>query len=294
MAFSQYQENIDQADFSTPVAPRFRHVQPESGPPTSPLTDLDDSEFPDQYYASSTENDIYNKTITFWNTYQNRTAQEDRLKAFLKGLILPREGEEARHSTNRIKRFIKILSDEKIQSRLAKSPDWENFKAPGRVKFKKEHTQNLRQELVSLSQQPGFRRQPGVSDQSLDTALVTEALCYGPQSALEHAPTWHGLLSEVMLPRRANWDSYNRDPARKDELSIHVSKLIYVVLAIMTKAAARNTGNFLPNLVGRFLLASGAKRDVIEVVHGMGLADSYSSLISQNRDMSMQAKVHQP
>lgn len=93
-----------------------------------------------------------------------------------------------------------------------------------------------------------------------------------------------------MVPQRAGWKSYKQQGKHNDNPEEN-QKLFYMIMVIMVKVVARNTGNFFLNVMGKFLLTTRTQRDIIEVLCGMGISDSYSLLIRENKQMSAQAKV---
>lgn len=290
MAFSHYRQDFDQSEITTPEAPKVRNLESQSIATSSPLFEHDDTEFAEFHHATEAEVALFDATMNFWSRTRFRNIGENRFEAFMKAWLL-RKGNEGKGAiTKRVNRLLDVFDDDRVKAQLAVNKDWEEYLVSDQKRITKLVTNRLRQELVLLPKQAGFRRQPKVTDQTLDIDYISQALTQGPQSVEKYAPTWHTLLFEVMVLQRAGWKSYKQQ-GKNSNNSEENQKLFYIIMVIMVKIVARNTSNFFPNVMGKFLLVTGTQRDTIEVLCGMGISDSYSSLIKENKQMSAQVKV---
>jgi hypothetical protein len=123
------------------------------------------------------------------------------------------------------------------------------------------------QELGNLSSQPFFNQ-----FQEEDRA---ENIGYaGAHNKLEEvAPIWCGFLMRVLQNSRAHRESY---PERKD-LTL-IQQKAYLVTSVICRARARKNSNYLAKTLGLYLISSGVKRRVIEVLAGLGICDTYKHL----------------
>jgi hypothetical protein len=96
----------------------------------------------------------------------------------------------------------------------------------------------------------------------------------GAYTELERsAPIWCGFLTRALQHSRAHQASYYR---RKDLAPIQ--QKAYFITSIICKARAANTSNYLSKTLGLYMISSGVKRRVINVLSGLGICDSYKSL----------------
>jgi hypothetical protein len=88
-----------------------------------------------------------------------------------------------------------------------------------------------------------------------------------------NAPIWCGFLMQVLQHSRAHQASYYR---RKDLAP--VQQKAYLITSIICKAQATNTSNYLSKTLGLYMISSGVKKRVINVLAGLGICDSYKPL----------------
>jgi hypothetical protein len=87
------------------------------------------------------------------------------------------------------------------------------------------------------------------------------------------APIWCGFLMRVLQHSRAHQASYYQ---RKDLAP--VQQKAYLITSVICKARATNTSNYLAKTLGLYMISSGVKRRVINVLSGLGICDSYRPL----------------
>ena len=87
------------------------------------------------------------------------------------------------------------------------------------------------------------------------------------------APIWCGFLMQVLQHSRTHRSSY---PQRKDLAPIQ--QKAYLITSVICRARATKTSNYLTRTLGLYLVSSGVKRRVIEVLAGLGICDSYPQL----------------
>jgi hypothetical protein len=123
------------------------------------------------------------------------------------------------------------------------------------------------QELNGLVDQPFFNRFKE-EDRPEDIRYA------GAHEELERsAPIWHGFLMRVLQHSRAHRASY---PQRKDLAPIR--QKAYLITSVICRARATISSNYLAKTLGLYMISSGVKRRVIEVLSGLGICDSYTQL----------------
>ena len=125
-------------------------------------------------------------------------------------------------------------------------------------------TRRLLKELDTLLGQPFFDKyNHSASIEMLDLSQAFKKI----EST---APTWAALLLKLMGNRRQEWDSYkglkNIQP---------VQQRAYLITSIICRCRGRDTANYFAKTMSVYLLGSGVKRRVLEVLAGLGVCDGY-------------------
>jgi hypothetical protein len=87
------------------------------------------------------------------------------------------------------------------------------------------------------------------------------------------APIWCGFLMQILQHSRAHQASYYQ---RKDLAPIQ--QKAYLITSVICRARASITSNYLSKTLGLYMISSGVKRRVINVLAGLGICDSYKPL----------------
>ena len=87
------------------------------------------------------------------------------------------------------------------------------------------------------------------------------------------APLWHSTMMQLLSPQRAH-----RASARpiSESHSETLSQRLFALTSMVCFSRSKQQSNFLPSLLGTYLLGSGTKRRVIESLSGLGVCPSYS------------------
>jgi hypothetical protein len=101
------------------------------------------------------------------------------------------------------------------------------------------------------------------------------------------APNWVAFLSQLVLNDRSTWDSFQ---GRKSVDSTLLKRMIHITSIICNSRAALRS-NFVPALLDIYLLGSGTKRRVIEVLSGLGICHSYHTANGWINRIAQHAKV---
>jgi hypothetical protein len=126
---------------------------------------------------------------------------------------------------------------------------------------------HVTRELDGLISQPFF-------NQFREEGRAEDIRFAGAYKKLERsAPIWCGFLMRVLQHSRAHRASYAR---RKDLTPIQ--QKAYLVTSVICRARATKTSNYLARTLGLYMVSSGVKRRVIEVLAGLGICDSYKQL----------------
>jgi hypothetical protein len=137
----------------------------------------------------------------------------------------------------------------------------------------------LIQELDALLGQPYFNKfDHSTSMEKVDFFQVSEKI-------KSTAPTWTALLEKLMSNQRQGWSSYKGSGNSKI-----VQQQLYLITSIICRSRARHTANFFAKMLGIYLLGSGVKRRVIEVLAGLGLCDGYKYINRHLTDIANNAK----
>jgi len=89
-------------------------------------------------------------------------------------------------------------------------------------------------------------------------------------SVRETAPRWHAALNELLYNQRSAWDSYSSQPNDED-----IAGKIFMITSMVCFSQAKQQSNFLPSMLGIYLLGSGVKRRTFSTLAGLGICHSY-------------------
>lgn len=161
------------------------------------------------------------------------------------------ESREARTPAQRYQRLHKVV--QKI--RLSREDAFES-QEPIEI--------TLSRELNSLVRQPFFGK--------FDHTAHPDVLDYAVVSTVikKWAPTWSTLMTQILRNKRASWRSYGAKP--QDDM---VSRRLYTITSLVCNSRAKQQSSHYSSMLSAYLLSSGAKRRVIEVLSGLGLCLGY-------------------
>jgi hypothetical protein len=103
-------------------------------------------------------------------------------------------------------------------------------------------------------------------------------------SIQQTAPQLYDLLKELMKP-------YNTDTNAEKREEGH-SRTISCICAMVAFAGAPRSSDQFPSILGVHLHAMGAKRQVINVLHGLGLVPSYQTIHERYNKLAVLGKVN--
>ncbi len=86
------------------------------------------------------------------------------------------------------------------------------------------------------------------------------------------APTWHTMLLQLIGNQRAHRSSYI---ANTESSAIMLSKRLFAITSMICHSRAKQRSNVLSSMLAIYLVGSGVKRRVIEVLSGLGVCYSY-------------------
>ena len=87
------------------------------------------------------------------------------------------------------------------------------------------------------------------------------------------APIWCGFLMQILQHSRAHQASYYQ----REDLAPTQQKA-YLITSVICRARVSITSNYLSKTLGLYMISSGAKPRVINVLAGLGICDSYKPL----------------
>ena len=127
-------------------------------------------------------------------------------------------------------------------------------------------TDKIVNELDTLIKQPYFNQ----FDRSID--FDTLDFSHAFYTIEKAAPTWHTMLLQLIGNQRAHRSSY----AGNTELSaVMLSKRLFTITSTICHSRAKQQSNVLSSMLAVYLVGSGVKRRVIEVLSGLGICYSY-------------------
>lgn len=140
--------------------------------------------------------------------------------------------------------------------------------------------EDLSDELVGLVGSPSF----GKFDIECDPSEIDFEAAF--KTVQLRAPEWHCLLLSILPNERAHRTSY----AAKMQLD-NITRLMFTITSMVLHSKARTRSNFLCKVLDAFLLGNGVKREVVEVLAGLGLCDSYKPANELMMNALVYAKV---
>ena len=135
----------------------------------------------------------------------------------------------------------------------------------------------LMNELDALVEQPLFGECTHSNMEGMDFAASRDEM-------VEVAPRWTDLLDRIMANRRSGWESYSGSSTVR-------SGHAYLVSAVVLRSRSRRRSNYLSKNLGFYLLSSGTKRRVINVLNGLGLCDSYKIINNDASEIASKAQA---
>jgi hypothetical protein len=188
---------------------------------------------------------------------QNVTGLQEKLAAIMKELRVRRIG---------VGTFIRAWIEQHDSQRTRRVHILRTFASKDPVSDGTFETLVTR-ELDGLVDQPFFNR-------FKEEGRAEDIRYAGAHEELERsAPIWHGFLMRVLRHSRAHRPSYAQ---RKDLTPLQLKA--YLITSVICRARATKNSNYLSKTLGLYMLSSGVKRRVIEVLNGLGIYDSYTQL----------------
>ena len=166
-----------------------------------------------------------------------------------------------------------------LRSALERAEVYTALQSTGYVSVGDISSTELIQELDTLVGQPYFNKfDHFTSMEKVDFSQVSEKI-------KSTAPKSTALLEKLMSNQRQGWSSYKGSGNSKI-----VQQQLYLITSIICRSRARSTANFFAKMLGIYLLGSGVKRQVIEVLAGLGLCDGYKYINRHLTDIANNAK----
>jgi hypothetical protein len=120
------------------------------------------------------------------------------------------------------------------------------------------------------------------------TAPAEELSFVGAYAQIQStAPVWASWLSNTLANPRHERDHYQMSATYNESLQLRA----YLITAIICRARARKTSNYLSRALGIYLLGSGTKRRVVETLAGLGVCESYQCINQLLSCIANEAKV---
>ncbi|KAI1105302.1 hypothetical protein F4804DRAFT_331376 [Jackrogersella minutella] len=289
MSFSNDASHPGQDYPDTPTRPDIQNEADASI--SSPITELDDADFVDYYYAEPSDSRAKNDTMQFWKSPSIK--QRASFEQFMRGFLLREDGENIRASSSRIHRLIHVLQESNVSQRLAGNNEWREFveSFSNQDKTVEAYHKSLQKELKTLADKPGFQRQS--SGHTINAENIARALDGGLESIESSAPHWSRLFKTVVRNPRSIHRSYNAMRHKQGYTQDRrLRGLIYMILAMMVWEVSKIKGSLLPKTLGSLLLSTGTHRGTIDVLNGLGICDCYASINKEVTAASSLAKEH--
>ena len=122
----------------------------------------------------------------------------------------------------------------------------------------------LEKEFKHLTGKPGFDTYDPTAP--ADTLLRASTSL---KSIKEFAPIWYHILSNVLIPERG------KQPGRKLKRTGPLQQKLLTMTAIVCNTRRPRMVSCFQHSMGVYLMSSGVKKRVLEVLHGMGICASY-------------------
>jgi hypothetical protein len=121
-------------------------------------------------------------------------------------------------------------------------------------------------EFDCLIKQPYFNQ----FDRSIDFDTLDFSLAFRIME--ETAPTWHAMVLRLISNQRTHRLSYT---GNTNSLAVTLSKRLFAITSMICHSRAKQQSNVLSSMLAVYLVGSGVKRRVIEVLSGLGICYSY-------------------
>jgi hypothetical protein len=122
----------------------------------------------------------------------------------------------------------------------------------------------LEKEFKRLTGKPGF----GAYDPTAPADALLRASTI-LKSIKEFAPIWYHILSNVLIPERS------KQSGRKVKRTGRLQQKLLTITEIVCNTRRPRTVSYFHRSLGVYLMSSGVKKRVLEVLHGMGICASY-------------------
>jgi hypothetical protein len=140
------------------------------------------------------------------------------------------------------------------------------------------------EEFGALIQKPYFNRSDHTN--SIDDINFSEAF----QIIEETAPEWHAFLKQLLNNTRAHRSSY----ATSTDTEEAISKRIFTITSIVCHSRARQQSNYLASTLAAYMMGSGTKRRVLEVLAGLGICHGYRQTRRLTNEVAQESVVCNP
>ena len=110
---------------------------------------------------------------------------------------------------------------------------------------------------------------------------------------------WSAILRAAFAPKRSNRPSYNSEP-KSNLTTIEKNRLrkqrgqAFLVMSVLCHARARETSNWLSKYLGVYLVSSGTKRRVVDMLSSFGVVPTWSTIHSETGNIAEAQKVRHP
>jgi hypothetical protein len=268
--------------------------------PSSQLTDpLPSSELEDPYAEAEHEDpyaeaeheerpvevidNIVDETRDLWATLRNRSRRQYNIATFLKSWCSDRGYKSAL--------LADALADKDVREALKQRGVTITLASDNTI-F---DTRQLRKEMRTLSQNPGFGEFKPYDDTKETANKISEVsstqwldstLSGAWPTMQSNAPRLVAFLSQMLVNQQKTVEIVESTSA-----SNHQSDAIYLLTSLFLRGYARNKTPFLREVLGLYMLANGTPRRVIDTLASLGVISSYTHLNGLLNDMQINAKA---
>ena len=141
---------------------------------------------------------------------------------------------------------------------------------------------NIQGELRRLIEKPNF----GTYDNAF--AFEQYDIPHAIQTIRGIAPTWYGLMFDLLKNERSDNDSHVKSERQDNE---SIPKKLFMITAMVCHSRFRKRSNIFHASLSLYLQGSGTKRRCTEVLHSLGLCQSYNTTSRAMTVLAKQAKV---
>ncbi|KAK0123584.1 hypothetical protein ONS96_000425 [Cadophora gregata f. sp. sojae] len=113
----------------------------------------------------------------------------------------------------------------------------------------------------------------------------------GFSSINEAAPIWSALLQSLLQNKRASWNAYNQG---RTALLRSFQGTAIMITSMLSFAQSKKQSNYIQSYLDLYLLGSGVKRRVVEVLSGLGICHSYQTGNTTMKELAALAKTRLP